>query len=147
MRYSSHVILPLLAVTFPLSVQAQDYHGAKEPADNAVTNPAGAEAKADSKPDMPDAQPDPTPDAMTSWPPERRAEFAQWPKLVQDYFHTLPTARQTLFWGLAYSDKAALVTMPEADREAAWKMAEQRFSTESQTQPTPMPKPMDEQPR
>ena len=138
MQYSKLFILPIVAAAFPLTVQAQEFHGADQPM--AATEPA---------------TPMTNEDMMTGWSAEQRAQFGQWPQAVQDYYATLPANRQAMFWTLADTDKVALAAMPQADQEAAWMAAENAVATpaplqepvEPLAEPQPEAEPMDDQPR
>lgn len=64
--------------------------------------------------------------AMQSWPADRQTAFKLWPADTQAYFWTLPDERQKMFWALSDSDKVALSTMPEQQRESIWAQIEAR---------------------
>lgn len=156
MRYYHLIILPVMAAAAPAALTAQDFHSAQQPAtmaEPAMTQQSPADT-AMAAPVQSESTASPMLD-MTAWPPDRRAEYDQWPETVKAYFASLPENRQTLFWSLTTEDKVALAAMPEADQEAAWVAAEAANpgadpadpAMEPQVEAQPEAEPMDDQPR
>jgi hypothetical protein len=65
--------------------------------------------------------------AMQSWPAEKQAAFKAWPAETQAYYWSLSAERQKMFWALSDSDKVALSTMAEPQRESIWAQIEARL--------------------
>jgi hypothetical protein len=65
--------------------------------------------------------------AMQSWPAEKQAAFKAWPAATQAYYWSLSAERQKMFWALSDSDKVALSTMAEPQRESTWAQIESRL--------------------
>ncbi|MDP5102889.1 MAG: hypothetical protein NWP98_03090 [Erythrobacter sp.] len=64
---------------------------------------------------------------MQAWPADQQAAFKLWPAETQEYYWSLSAARQKMFWALSDSDKVALSTMAEPQRESTWAQIESRL--------------------
>lgn len=63
---------------------------------------------------------------ISSWPPDKQAEYQLWPADTKAYYWTLAPDRQKLFWGLTDADKVTLSGMTQAERIQAWERIEAR---------------------
>lgn len=66
--------------------------------------------------------------AMQAWPTDKQVAFKTWPAETQAYYWSLSAERQKMFWALADSDKVALSTMAEPQRESTWAQIESRLN-------------------
>jgi hypothetical protein len=69
--------------------------------------------------------------AMKALPADKLAALKAWPADTQAYYWSISAERQKMFWALSDSDKVALSTMAEPQRESTWAQIEAKLKPPS----------------